>query len=162
MIYCWIVFPHCTFFFLPSFWHPSSRFRPLRGPREHPKPALKGPREHPKRAKNRPTTPPRQFSRNASLTPRCRQARNASLTRRCRQARNASLTPRCRSRASICFFISFRNLLESILSSRTASPSFKNNGFTIEILTFLKNQRFRPKNCFKKVLELCRAPFGSS
>ena len=62
---------------------------------------------------------------------------------------------------SVARRISFRNLLESILSSRTASPSLKNNGFTIEILTFLKNQRFRPKNCFKKVLELCRAPFGS-
>ena len=131
MIYCWIVFPHCTFFFLPSFWHPSSRFRPLRGPREHPKPALKGPREHPKRAKNRPTTPPRQFSRNASLTPRCRQARNASLTRRYQQARNASLTPRCRSRASICFFISFRNLLRPILSSQTNPPTLENIDFTL-------------------------------
>ena len=53
-------------------------------------------------------------------------------------------------------------LFVTILSLQTASPNLKNDGFTVEILTFLKNQRFRPKNCFKKVLELCRAPFGSS
>ena len=50
----------------------------------------------------------------------------------------------------------------SILSLQTASPTFKNDGFTMEILTFLKNQRFRPKDGFESVLGLSRAPFGGS
>ena len=50
----------------------------------------------------------------------------------------------------------------SILSSRTDPPTLKNVDFTQEILTFLKNQRFRPKDGFESVLGLSRAPFGSS
>ena len=50
----------------------------------------------------------------------------------------------------------------SILSSQTDPPTFENVDFTLEILTFLKNQRFRPKDGFESVLGLSRAPFGSS
>ena len=60
------------------------------------------------------------------------------------------------------FFISPRSLLESILSSQTDPPTLENVDFTIRIFTFLKNQRFRPKDCFESVLGLSRAPFGSS
>ena len=57
-----------------------------------------------------------------------------------------------------CFFFSFfssRRLFVSILSLQTASPTFKNDGFTMEILIFLKNQRFRrPKKNDKKVTSI--------
>ena len=63
---------------------------------------------------------------------------------------------------SMSFFISSRNLLGSILSSQTDPPTLENVVFTIGILTFLKNQRFRSKDGFESVLGLSRAPFGSS
>ena len=50
----------------------------------------------------------------------------------------------------------------SILSSQTDPPTFENVDFTLEILTFLKNQRFRPKDGFESVLGLSRALFRSS
>ena len=50
----------------------------------------------------------------------------------------------------------------SILSLQTAFSTFKNDGFTMEILTCLRNQRFRPRDVFESVLGLSRAPFGSS
>ena len=59
-------------------------------------------------------------------------------------------------------FISSRSLLGSILSSQTDPPTFENVDFTVEILTCLKNQRFRSKDGFESVLGLSRAPFGSS
>ena len=72
------------------------------------------------------------------------------------------LLPTMASGASICFFISFRNLLGPILSSDTDPPTLENIDFTKEILTFLKNQRFRPKDGFESVLGLSRATLGSS
>ena len=42
----------------------------------------------------------------------------------------------------------------SILSLQTASPSFKNNGFTIELLTFLKNHSFVLEDWFGSFLGL--------
>ena len=60
------------------------------------------------------------------------------------------------------FFISSRSLLGSILSSQTDPPTLENVDFTMEILTFLKNQRFRPKDGFESVLGLPRATLGSS
>ena len=60
------------------------------------------------------------------------------------------------------FFISPWGFLWSILSSQTDPPTFKNEDFTMKILTFLKNQRFRYKEGFESVLGLSRAPFGSS
>ena len=48
----------------------------------------------------------------------------------------------------------------SILSLQTASPTFKNNGFTMEILTFLKNQGFVLENWFGCFLALFLAHFG--
>ena len=60
------------------------------------------------------------------------------------------------------FFISLRNLLGSILSSQTDPPTFENVDVTFGILTFLKNQRFRPKDGFESALELSRATPGSS
>ena len=50
----------------------------------------------------------------------------------------------------------------SILSLQTAFPTFKNNSFIIEILSFLKNQSFVLEDRFGSVLALFRAPFGSS
>ena len=50
----------------------------------------------------------------------------------------------------------------SILSLQTASPSFKNNGFTIEILTFLKNHSFLLEDWFGSLLGLFLAHFGWS
>ena len=50
----------------------------------------------------------------------------------------------------------------SILSLQTASPSFKNNGFTIEILTFLKNHSFVLEDWFGSLLGLFLAHFGWS
>ena len=58
-------------------------------------------------------------------------------------------------------FISPRSLLGSILSSRTDPLTVENVDFTMEILTFLKNQRFRSKDGFESVLGLSWAPFGS-
>ena len=63
---------------------------------------------------------------------------------------------------SMMFFISSRSLLGSILSSQTDPPTLENVDFTLGILTFLKNQRFRSKDGFESVLGLSRAPFGSS
>ena len=50
----------------------------------------------------------------------------------------------------------------SILSLQTAFSTFKNDGFTIEILTFLKNQSFVLEDRFGSVLALFRASFGCS
>ena len=73
-----------------------------------------------------------------------------------------------------CFFVSFvsfffvavfyllSELLGSILSSQTDPPILKNVDFTIGILTFWRNERFRSKNGFAIVFGLSRAPFGSS
>ena len=72
------------------------------------------------------------------------------------------LLPTMASGASICLFTPFRNLLGPILSSRTDPPTLENVDFTLEILTFLKNQRFRSKDGFESVLGLSRPPFGSS
>ena len=66
---------------------------------------------------------------------------------------------------SSCFdvvFISSRHLSGSILSSQTDPPTLTNVDFTIRILTFLKNQRFRSKDGFASVLELSRTPLWSS
>ena len=60
------------------------------------------------------------------------------------------------------FFISSRNLLGSILSSQTDPPTLGNVDFTMRILTFFKNQRFRPNDGFESVLGLSRATLGSS
>ena len=60
------------------------------------------------------------------------------------------------------FFDSSRSLLGSILSSQTDHPTLQIVDFTMRILTFLKNQRFRSKDGFESVLGLSRAPFGSS
>ena len=59
-------------------------------------------------------------------------------------------------------FTSPRSFLGSILSSRTDPPTLENIDFILEILTFLKNRRFRSKDGFESVLGLSRAPFGSS
>ena len=72
------------------------------------------------------------------------------------------LLPKMAWGASMSFFISSRSLLGSILSSQTDPPTLENVDFTIGIFTFLKNQRFRPKDGFESVLGLSRAPFGSS
>ena len=50
----------------------------------------------------------------------------------------------------------------SILSLQTAFPTFKNDGFILEILTFLKHPSFDLEDRFGSVLALFRAPFGSS
>ena len=50
----------------------------------------------------------------------------------------------------------------SILSLQTASPNLKNDGFTMEILTFLKNQSFVLENWFGCFLALFLADFGWS
>ena len=50
----------------------------------------------------------------------------------------------------------------SILSLQTAFPTFKNDGFIMEILTFLKHPSFDLEDRFGSVLALFRAPFGSS
>ena len=50
----------------------------------------------------------------------------------------------------------------SILSLQTAFPTFKNDGFILEILTFVKNPSFVLEDRFGSVLALFRAPFGSS
>ena len=50
----------------------------------------------------------------------------------------------------------------SIFSSQADPPTLKNVDFTIRILTFLKNQRFRTKDGFESVWGLSRAPLGSS
>ena len=63
---------------------------------------------------------------------------------------------------SISFFISFRSLLGSILSSHIDPPTLKNLDFPYEILTFVKKQRFRSKDGFESVWGLSWAPFGSS
>ena len=63
---------------------------------------------------------------------------------------------------SMSFLIFFWSLLESILSSQTDPPTLENVDFTVGILTFLKNQRFRPKDGFESVLGLSRATLGSS
>ena len=62
---------------------------------------------------------------------------------------------------SMSFFISSRSLLGSILSSQTDPPTLENVDSTMDILTFLKNQRFRSKDGFDSVLGLSWAPFGS-
>ena len=51
-------------------------------------------------------------------------------------------------------FFSSRRLFVSILSLQTASPTFTNDGFTLEILTFLKKSRFIFKDGFESVLGL--------
>ena len=48
----------------------------------------------------------------------------------------------------------------SILSLQTASPNLKNDGFTMEILTFLKNQGFVLEDWFGSFLALFLAHFG--
>ena len=63
---------------------------------------------------------------------------------------------------TMSFFDSSRSLLGSILSSQTDHPTLKNDDFTLRILTFLKNQRFRSKDGFGSVLGLSRPHFGSS
>ena len=63
---------------------------------------------------------------------------------------------------TMSFFDSSRSLLGSILSSQTDHPTLQIVDFTMRILTFLKNQRFRSKDGFESVLGLSRAPFGSS
>ena len=63
---------------------------------------------------------------------------------------------------SISFFISFRNLLGSILSSQTDLPTLKNVDFMMAGARFLKNHHFRSKNGFENVWGLPRASFGSS
>ena len=50
----------------------------------------------------------------------------------------------------------------SILSLQTAFPTFKNDGFTMEILTFLKNQSFVLEDWFGCFLALFLAHFGWS
>ena len=50
----------------------------------------------------------------------------------------------------------------SILSLQTASPTFKNDGFTMEILTCLKNQSFVLENWFGCFLALFLVNFGWS
>ena len=63
---------------------------------------------------------------------------------------------------TMSFFDSSRSLLGSILSSQTDHPTLQNVDFTMRILTFLKNQRFRSNDGFESVWGLSRAPFGSS
>ena len=58
-------------------------------------------------------------------------------------------------------FISPRSLLGLLLSSRTVPPTLESVDFTVEILAFLKNQSFRPKDGFENVLGPSRASFGS-
>ena len=48
----------------------------------------------------------------------------------------------------------------SILRLQTASPNLKNNGFSMEILTFLKNQGFVLEDWFGSFLALFLAHFG--
>ena len=48
----------------------------------------------------------------------------------------------------------------TILSLQTASPNLKNNGFSQEILTFLKNQGFVLEDWFGSFLALFLAHFG--
>ena len=47
-----------------------------------------------------------------------------------------------------CLFFFSRKCSVSVLSLQTAFPTFKNNGFTMEILTFLKTHSFVLENCF--------------
>ena len=63
---------------------------------------------------------------------------------------------------SISFFISFRSLLGSILSSQTDLPTLKNVDFMKAGARFLKNHHFRSKDGFGNVLGLSRPHFGSS
>ena len=63
---------------------------------------------------------------------------------------------------SMSFFIFFRSLLGSILSSQADLPTLKNLDFASAGARFLKNQHFRSKDGFESVLGLSRAPFGSS
>ena len=82
------------------------------------------------------------------------------------------MTFSCHTRMVFSFVISppsFKSLFSfywrlflSILSSQTDPPILKNVDFTMRILTFCRNQRFRSKNGFAIVLGLSRAPFGSS
>ena len=58
-------------------------------------------------------------------------------------------------------FISPRSLLGLLLSSRTVPPTLENVDFTMEFLTFLKNQSFRPNDGFESLLGPSRASFGS-
>ena len=55
---------------------------------------------------------------------------------------------------SILFFIFSRSLLGSILSSQADFPTPENLYFPQEILTLLKNHRFRSKDGFENVLGL--------
>ena len=57
-------------------------------------------------------------------------------------------------------FCFFRRLFVSILSLQTASPNLKNDGFTMEILTFLKNQGFVLEDWFGSFLALFLAHVG--
>ena len=61
-----------------------------------------------------------------------------------------------------CFVFLSRRLKMLILNLQTASPTFKNDGFTMEILTFLKNQSFVLENWFGCFLALFLADFGWS
>ena len=63
---------------------------------------------------------------------------------------------------SISFFISFRSLLGSILSSQTDLPTLKHVDFMKAGARFLKNHHFRSKDGFGSVLGLSRPHFGSS
>ena len=58
-------------------------------------------------------------------------------------------------------FISSRSLLRSILSFRTDVLTVENVNFTMEILTFSKNQCFRSKEGFESVMGHSRASFWS-
>ena len=51
-------------------------------------------------------------------------------------------------------------LFVTILSLQTASPIFKNDGFTMEILTFLKNHSFVLEDRFGSFLALFLANVG--
>ena len=64
--------------------------------------------------------------------------------------------------SSKSLFSSSWSLLVSIFSSQADPPTLKNVDFTMRILTFLKNQRFRSKDGFESVWGLSRAPLGSS
>ena len=58
------------------------------------------------------------------------------------------------------FYFFFVRLFVSILRLQTASPNLKNDGFTIEILTFLKKQSFVLGNWFGCFLALFLAHVG--
>ena len=63
---------------------------------------------------------------------------------------------------SMSFFIFFRSLLVSILSSQADPPTLKNLDFASAGARFLKNHHFRSEDGFGSVLGLSWAPFGSS